>query len=30
MIWTLASGVSIWTVYEILTLWVFANGYIPW
>ena len=30
MIWTLASGVSIWSAYEVLTLWVFANGYLPW
>jgi sterol desaturase/sphingolipid hydroxylase (fatty acid hydroxylase superfamily) len=30
MFWTLASGVTIWTAYEVLTLWVFANGYIPW
>ena len=30
MFWTLASGVPIWTAYEALTLWAFANGYIPW
>ena len=30
MFWTLASGVPIWTAYEVVTLWVFANGYIPW
>lgn len=29
MIWTLASGVTVWTAYEVLTLWLFANGYIP-
>lgn len=29
MIWSLASGVSIWTAYEVVTLWSFANGYIP-
>jgi sterol desaturase/sphingolipid hydroxylase (fatty acid hydroxylase superfamily) len=29
MIWTLLSGLPIWTAYEILTLWLFANGYIP-
>ena len=28
MIWTFASAVPIWTAYEVLTLWVFANGYI--
>ncbi|MEM7023899.1 MAG: sterol desaturase family protein [Pseudomonadota bacterium] len=30
MFWTLASGVPIWTAYEVLTLWMFANGYVPW
>ena len=30
MIWTFASGVPIWTAYEVLTLWAFANGFIPW
>ncbi|CAM5774627.1 desaturase [Labrys miyagiensis] len=30
MIWTFASGVPVWTVYEVLTLWAFANGYIPY
>jgi sterol desaturase/sphingolipid hydroxylase (fatty acid hydroxylase superfamily) len=29
-IWSMASGVPFWTVYEVLTLWMFANGYIPW
>jgi sterol desaturase/sphingolipid hydroxylase (fatty acid hydroxylase superfamily) len=29
MIWTLGSGVPFWTAYEVLTLWAFANGYIP-
>jgi sterol desaturase/sphingolipid hydroxylase (fatty acid hydroxylase superfamily) len=28
MIWTLASGVTIWTAYEVVTLWAFANGTI--
>jgi sterol desaturase/sphingolipid hydroxylase (fatty acid hydroxylase superfamily) len=27
--WSLCSGVTIWTAYEVLTLWMFANGYIP-
>jgi sterol desaturase/sphingolipid hydroxylase (fatty acid hydroxylase superfamily) len=27
--WTLGSGVAIWTAYEAVTLWTFANGYIP-
>jgi hypothetical protein len=30
MLWTLGSGVPIWTAYEVVTLWAFANGYIPW
>ena len=28
--WALASGVPIWTAYEVVTLWLFANGHIPW
>jgi sterol desaturase/sphingolipid hydroxylase (fatty acid hydroxylase superfamily) len=28
LIWTFC-GVPIWTAYEVLTLWMFANGYIP-
>jgi hypothetical protein len=30
VIWTFASGVPIWTALEILTLWAFANHYIPY
>jgi sterol desaturase/sphingolipid hydroxylase (fatty acid hydroxylase superfamily) len=30
LIWTFASGVPIWTAYEVLTLWAFANRFIPW
>lgn len=30
VIWTFASAVPIWTAYEVLTLWLFANGYIPY
>lgn len=30
MIWTFASGVTIWTAFEVTTLWMFANGYLPW
>ncbi len=30
MFWTLASGLPIWTAYEVITLWMFANGHIPW
>ncbi|MCP5149199.1 MAG: sterol desaturase family protein [Ectothiorhodospiraceae bacterium] len=31
--WTLASGVTIWTAYEVLMLWAYANGwllYVDW
>jgi sterol desaturase/sphingolipid hydroxylase (fatty acid hydroxylase superfamily) len=27
--WTLASGVPIWTAYEVLTLWAYANDWLP-
>ena len=27
---TLASGVPIWTGYEAITMWLFANGHITW
>jgi sterol desaturase/sphingolipid hydroxylase (fatty acid hydroxylase superfamily) len=27
--WTLASGVTIWTIYEVLMFWALANGYAP-
>ena len=27
--WCLASGVTIWTAYEVVTLWAFANGLLP-
>ncbi len=29
MFWTLASGVTIWTLYEVLMLWTLANGRAP-
>ena len=29
MFWTLASGVTIWSAYEVLMLWALANGYAP-
>ena len=30
MFWTLASGgVPVWTAYEVLMMWAFANGYLP-
>lgn len=27
--WTLASGVTVWTAYEVLMFWALANGYAP-
>jgi sterol desaturase/sphingolipid hydroxylase (fatty acid hydroxylase superfamily) len=30
MLLTLASGVPIWTAYEVVTLWLFANRHITW
>ncbi|MBM7066379.1 sterol desaturase family protein [Actibacterium sp. 188UL27-1] len=30
MVWTFASAVPIWTAYEVLILWAFANGHVPW
>ena len=27
--WSIASGVTQWTAYEVLLLWAFANGYAP-
>lgn len=29
MFWTLASGVTIWTAYEVLIFWAMANDYAP-
>ena len=29
MFWTLASGVTTWTVYEVAYFWLFSNGYLP-
>jgi len=28
MFWSIVSGCSIWTAYEVVTYWMFANGYI--
>ncbi len=28
--WTLASGVPIWSAFEVVSLWLFANGHITW
>ncbi|MEY4606818.1 MAG: hypothetical protein RLY45_1578 [Actinomycetota bacterium] len=30
MFFTLAFGVPVWTAWEVVTLWLFANGHIPW
>ena len=27
--WSISSGVTIWTAYEVAGLWAYANGYIP-
>ncbi len=29
MFWTLVSGVTIWTGFEVLMFWGYANGYVP-
>ncbi|QJF50275.1 sterol desaturase family protein [Roseobacter ponti] len=29
MFWTIASGVTVWTAYEVLMFWAMANGYAP-
>ena len=29
MFWSLASGVTIWTLYEVLMLWAYGNGWLP-
>lgn len=29
MFWTLASGVTVWTLYEAFMLWALTNGYAP-
>ena len=29
MFWSCASGVTIWSAYEVLLMWSMANGYIP-
>jgi sterol desaturase/sphingolipid hydroxylase (fatty acid hydroxylase superfamily) len=30
MFWTLASGVTVWTGFEVLVVWGYANGYVPY
>lgn len=29
MFWSCASGVTVWTAYEVLMMWAYANGYVP-
>jgi sterol desaturase/sphingolipid hydroxylase (fatty acid hydroxylase superfamily) len=29
MFWTLASGVTAWTIFQVVTIWMMANGYAP-
>jgi len=29
MSWSLASGVTVWTIYEVTLMWGYANGYAP-
>ena len=29
MFWSLGSGVTMWTAYEVVYLWCYANGYVP-
>ncbi len=29
MFWSCASGVSIWTAFEVIMMWALANGYLP-
>ena len=29
MFWSCASGVTVWTAYEVLMMWALANGYAP-
>ncbi len=30
MFWSLASGVTIWTIYEVIMMWSYANGHAPY
>ncbi len=30
LIWCFASGLPIWTAFEVITLWMMSNGYIPY
>lgn len=30
MFWVLTSAVGVWTAYEVILLWVYANGYAPY
>jgi len=28
--WTCASGVTLWTAYQVILMWSYANSYLPW
>ena len=28
--WTCASGVTVWTAYQVIVMWAYANGIAPW
>jgi sterol desaturase/sphingolipid hydroxylase (fatty acid hydroxylase superfamily) len=28
--WSMASGLPIWTAWEVVTLWLFSSGHVPW
>ncbi|RMN40287.1 Sterol desaturase/sphingolipid hydroxylase, fatty acid hydroxylase superfamily [Pseudomonas syringae] len=30
LFWTYVSGVPIWTAYEVVTMWAYANGFMPY
>lgn len=30
VLWTMASGVPIWTAWEVVTLWLYASGQVGW
>ena len=30
MFWSIASGATIWTLYEVLMVWGYARGWLPW
>ena len=30
MLWTCVSGVTVWTAFEVIVMWAYANGVAPW